>query len=193
MARGERSVLREGVTAGVIGAAVVAGWFLIFDVARGRPFLTPGLLGAAVFYGARSPEGVPIALGPILGYTVLHVLAFVAFGVVAASVIAVSEREPALFIAFVILFAAFEMFFFAVVAALGQSMLGAIVWWAILVGNLLASVAMLGYFFRMHRALPASLYGSWGTVLSEGIVAGLLGAVAVAVWFLAIDFIHGEP
>ena len=111
MARPERSVLREGITAGVIGAVVVAGWFLMFDLARGRPFLTPGLLGAAVFHGVRTPEGVSIALGPIVGYTLLHVLAFIAFGVVAASVIAVSEREPALFIAFVILFAAFEMFF----------------------------------------------------------------------------------
>ena len=179
--------------AGVIGAGVVAAWFLVFDIARGRPFLTPALLGAAVFHGVRTPDGVPIAFGAIVGYTILHVFAFVAFGVVAASVIAVSEREPALFIAFVILFASFEMFFFAVVAALGQSMLGAIVWWAILLGNLLASVAMLGYFFRMHRALPASLVGSWGAVLREGVVAGVLGAATVAVWFLAIDWIHGEP
>jgi len=193
MARAQPSVLREGVVAGVVGAAVVAIWFLVFDIARGRPFLTPSLLGAAVFYGARSPEGVTIAAGPVIGYTILHVCAFVAFGVVAASVIAVSEREPALFIAFIILFAAFEMFFFAVVAALGQSMLGVIVWWAILVGNLLASIAMLGYFFRMHRALPASLVGAWGAVIREGVTAGILGAVAVAVWFLAVDWIHGEP
>ncbi len=193
MARGQRSVLREGIIAGVIGAVVVAVWFLLFDIARGRPLLTPSLLGAAVFSGVSAPDGVPVALGPIVGYTILHVLAFIAFGVVAASVIAVSEREPALFIAFVILFAAFEMFFFAVVAALGQSMMGAIVWWAILVGNLLASVAMLAYFFRMHRALPASLIGSWGTVLLEGVLAGVLGAAVVAVWFLAIDWIHGEP
>jgi hypothetical protein len=193
MARAQPSVLREGVIAGVVGAAVVALWFLVFDIARGRPFFTPSLLGAAVFYGVRTPEGISVAAGPIIGYTILHVCAFVAFGVVAASVIAVSEREPALFIAFVILFAAFEMFFFAVVAALGQSMLGAIVWWAILIGNLLASVAMLGYFFRMHRALPASLIGSWGSVLREGVTAGILGAVAVAVWFLAVDWIQGEP
>src|SRR5262247_3549409 len=91
MARGQRSVLREGVIAGVIGAVVVATWFLVFDIARGRPFLTPALLGAAVFHGVRTPEGVPIAFGAILGYTILHVFAFVAFGVVAASVIAVSE------------------------------------------------------------------------------------------------------
>jgi hypothetical protein len=193
MARAQPSVLREGVVAGVVGAAVVALWFLVFDIARGRPFLTPSLLGAAVFYGARSPEGVTIAAGPVIGYTILHVCAFVAFGVVAASVIAVSEREPALFIAFIILFAAFEMFFFAVVAALGQSMLGVIVWWAILVGNLLASIAMLGYFFRMHRALPASLVGTWGAVIREGVTAGIIGAVAVAMWFLAVDWIHGEP
>jgi hypothetical protein len=192
MAREQRSVLREGVIAGVVGAAVVAVWFLLFDIARGRPFLTPSLLGSAVFYGVSTPEGVPVAVGPVIGYTVLHVLAFVAFGVVAASVIAVSEREPALFIAFVILFAVFEMFFFAVVAALGTSMMGAIVWWAILVGNLLASAAMLGYFFRMHRALPASLIGSWGAVVREGIVAGVLGAAVVAIWFLAVDAIHGE-
>src|SRR2546430_3897385 len=51
MAAARRSVLREGVVAGLIGAVVVAVWFLFFDLARGRPFLTPGLLGGAVFRG----------------------------------------------------------------------------------------------------------------------------------------------
>ena len=41
--------LREGVIAGLIGAAVVAVWFLIYDAASGRPFRTPALLGAATF------------------------------------------------------------------------------------------------------------------------------------------------
>src|SRR5689334_14639616 len=138
----ERSVLKEGVVAGLIGAAVVAVWFLLFDVARGRPFLTPGVLGALVFYGPNTPVAAP-AVGPILGYTILHGLAFVAFGVVAATIMAMSEREPALFVGFVVLFACFEAFFFGVLGAFGQSMHGALVWWAVLVGNLLASVAML--------------------------------------------------
>ena len=193
MTPGPRSVLREGIVAGLIGATVVAVWFLCFDVARGRPFLTPGLLGAAVFQGITSPIGLQITPGPVLGYTILHGLAFVAFGVVAASVMAVSEREPALFVAFVILFACFEVFFFGVIGALGQSMLGALVWWAILIGNLLASIAMLWYLFRAHRALPQALVGSWGGVLREGIMAGLIGAAVVALWFLAIDWIQGEP
>ena len=33
--------LREGVIAGLIGAALVAVWFLIYDAASGRPFRTP--------------------------------------------------------------------------------------------------------------------------------------------------------
>ena len=193
MARTRHSVLREGVVAGVIGAMVVALWFLVFDIARGKPFLTPTLLGSQVFYGVRTPEGIEVSFLPIFGYTILHVLAFVAFGIVAASLIDVSEREPALFVALVILFACFEVFFLALVTAAGPGMLSALVWWAILVGNLLASIAMLWYFLRLHRALAGTLFGSWGHILVEGIVAGIIGAATVALWFLAIDWIHGEP
>jgi hypothetical protein len=189
----ERSVLREGIVAGLIGAAVVAVWFFVFDLLRGRPFLTPTLLGSFVFFGVNTPVGTPPAPGPILGYTVLHGLAFVAFGIVAATMMAMSEREPALFVAFVVLFAAFEVFFFGVLSVIGPGMQAALVWWAVLVGNLLASVAMLWFLFRAHRALPATLVGSWGGVLREGVVAGLIGAVVVAAWFFAIDAIRGEP
>jgi hypothetical protein len=189
----DRSVLREGIVAGLIGAAVVAVWFFVFDLLRGRPFLTPTLLGSFVFFGVNTPVGMQPALGPILGYTLLHGLAFVAFGIVAATMMAMSEREPALFVAFVVLFAAFEVFFFGVLSVLGQGIQAALVWWSVLIGNLLASIAMLWYFFRAHRALPRTLVGSWGGVLREGVVAGLIGAVVVAAWFFAIDAIQGEP
>ena len=192
MTGGERSVLREGIVAGLIGAAVVAVWFFVYDLARGHPFHTPSLLGAFVFYGADTPAPVEPALGAILGYTVLHGLAFIAFGVIAASLMAVSEREPALFVGFIILFACFEAFFFAMVQVFGLSKTGELTWWSVLVGNLLASVAMLAYFFRAHRALPRSLIGSWGAVLSEGALSGIIGAAVVALWFFAIDAIHGE-
>ncbi len=189
----DRSVLREGIVAGLIGAAVVAVWFFVFDLLRGRPFLTPTRLGSFVFFGVNTPVGMQPALGPILGYTVLHGLAFVAFGIVAATMMAMSEREPALFVAFVVLFAAFEVFFFGVLSVLGQGIQAALVWWSVLVGNLLASLAMLWFLFRAHRALPRTLVGSWGGVLREGIVAGVIGAVVVAAWFFAIDAIQGEP
>jgi hypothetical protein len=193
MVGGQRSVLREGIVAGLIGAAVVAVWFFVFDLVRGRPFLTPGLLGAYVFYGVNTPIGLSPSPGPILGYTVIHGLAFIAFGVIAATIMAMSEREPTLFIGFVVLFACFEAAFFGVLGAFGQSIQGALVWWAVLIGNLLASVGMLWYLFRAHRALPRSLVGAWGSVLREGVVAGVIGAAVVALWFFAIDAIQGDP
>ena len=55
MRGGSAPILREGVVGGLIGAAVVALWFLLFDLARGKPLLTPALLGAAVFYGVNNP------------------------------------------------------------------------------------------------------------------------------------------
>jgi hypothetical protein len=185
--------MREGILVGLIGASVVALWFLVFDFARGKPLFTPALLGTAVFYGVSDPASLRIAIGPIIGYTIIHGLAFIAFGIVAASVMAASEREPTLFIAFVILFACFEVFFLGALGALGRSMVGALAWWAVLIGNLLASVAMLWFLAREHPGLPATLVGSWGSVLREGIVAGLIGATVVAVWFLVLDTIHGEP
>ena len=186
-------MLREGVVAGCIGAAVVAVWFLVFDFARGTPFLTPALLGNLVFYGVNNPTGLQVSVGPILGYTLLHGLAFIAFGVVAATLMAASEREPALLVAVVILFACFEVFFLALEGALGQSVVGALVAWSVVIGNFLAALAMLGYFLTRHRALPRRLVGTWGGVLREGTMAGLIGAAVVALWFLAIDTIQGEP
>jgi hypothetical protein len=181
------------VIAGLIGAAVVALWFLVFDVARGKPLLTPALLGAALFHGVNTPIGLEPTVGTVLGYTIIHGLAFVAFGIIAAAVLAASEREPSLVIAVVILFACFETFFLGVVSVLGASVMGALVWWAILIGNFLAAVAMLWYFLLGHRTLPRILVGSWGGVLREGVAAGLLGAAAVAAWFLLIDLIQAEP
>ncbi len=193
MVPARRSVLREGIVTGLIGATVVAVWFLVFDLARGKPLFTPALLGNALFSGVNNPVGLEITLGPVIGYTIIHGLAFIAFGVIAASVMSVSEGEPAVFVAFVILFACFEVFVLGVVGALGQSMLGALVWWAILIGNLLASAAMIWYLVREHPGLPSTLVGSAGTVLREGVVAGLIGAAVVALWFLVLDWIQGDP
>src|SRR5262249_10059146 len=193
MASGERSVLREGIVAGVIGALVVAVWFLVVDSLRGQPLETPSFLGRSLFYGPQAASGAGFAPMPVLGYTIIHGLAFVAFGIIAAAVIAASEHEPALVIAVVILFACFETFFLGVVSVLGRAVQDVLVWWEILVANLLAATAMLWYFLLRHRSLPRTLVGSWAHVLREGVVAGLIGAVVVAAWFLVIDAIQGEP
>jgi hypothetical protein len=193
MAQVQRSALREGVVAGFLGAAVVALWFLLYDLWRGRPLFTPALLGTTIFYGVSAPASVPVAAGPVIGYTILHVLAFVGIGIVAACMLVASEREPALFIAFVTLFGLFEVFFFVVLRTLSQDVLGALGWWAVLAGNFLASIAMLWDLGRGHPALASAVVGTSGPVVREGVVAGVIGAVVVAGWFLLLDALRGDP
>jgi hypothetical protein len=53
--------LIDGVTAGIVGAITLAGWFLMLDVARGQPFATPALLGrsaAEMSHAATSPKAI---------------------------------------------------------------------------------------------------------------------------------------
>jgi len=192
MSTGAR-VVREGFVAGLVGAAAVAAWFLVFDVIQGAPLRTPAVLWAGLVRGAVTGAAASPSLGPVLGYTVIHVLAFVAFGILAAALVAGAEREPAMLLALLIFFAAFEVFFLALVTFLARPVLGVVAWWAILIGNFLASVAMLAYFFLGHRPLAQTLAGRTLAVIREGIAAGLVGAAVVAVWFLIYDTLRGTP
>lgn len=185
---------REGVIAGLIGAALVAVWFLIYDAARGRPFRTPSLLGAATFEGVKDPSAVPTAAHLVLPYTVLHGVVFAMIGVLIAYLIVTVQREPSRFLTLFIALMSFEIFFLAVVTWLAHPVLNELAWWAILVGNALAAFGMLAYLVLGHRALGRALLSPlWSRTVREGIWAGLLGAAAVAIWFLVYDTAAGVP
>jgi hypothetical protein len=185
--------ISEGIIAGMIGAAIVAVWFLIYDAAQGRPFRTPALLGAATFEGVKDPSSVPVAAHLVLQYTVLHGVVFAMIGVLIAYLIVSAQREPNRLLMLFIALLCFEVFFLALVGWLAHPVLGGVAWWAILVANVLAAAGMLTYFFVGHRALGRVLLGPWTRVAREGIVAGLFGAAAVAVWFLLYDLAAGMP
>jgi len=59
--------------------------------------------------------------------------------------------------AMVILFTAFEVFFFGAVIIGAKWVLDELAGWTIFVGNILASASMLAYFFRKHRSLARRL------------------------------------
>src|SRR5437879_11247628 len=88
-------ILREGFIAGCIGAAAVAIWFLIVDTVNGRAFFTPAMLGSAVFWGVHDPAKVVIQYSNIIGYTMIHVSAFVVVGCIAAALAAEGEGARA--------------------------------------------------------------------------------------------------
>jgi O-antigen/teichoic acid export membrane protein len=147
-------VLREGVVAGLIGAAVVALWFFAIDAIHGEPLRTPRLLGSAMLRTPESPMEVIV-------YTIVHGVAFVVFGLIGAVLIAGAERQPLLVFALVILFTAFEVFFFGAVVILASWILDELAGWTIFVGNILAAAAMLAYYFSGHRALARRLTEAW--------------------------------
>jgi len=185
--------LREGAIAGLIGAVIVAVWFLIYDAARGQPFRTPSLLGAATFQGVQDPAGVPTSAGLVVQYTVLHGVVFALIGILVAYLVMSAQRQPSRLLTLFIVIMSFEVFFLAVVTWLARPVLGELAWWTILLANALAAAGMLAYFFIGHRALGRGLLGPWTRVAKQGLVAGLIGAAVVALWFLAIDLAAGQP
>ena len=154
---GSNSVVREGIITGLIGAGVVAGWFLLFDVLRGRPFFTPGALGSALFLGSSTVGEVSVNAATVIGYTVLHIVAFTVTGFFAAAIVTAAEDTPPLILGAVMFFAVFEAFFMGLLAMVAKFLLGDLAWWTIAVGNILAAVVMGWYLWECHPKLRASL------------------------------------
>ena len=159
-----KQVWKEGVTAGVIGAAGVALWFFVVDLVAGHPLYTPGLLGKAML----SVLGHGIqheVLFNAAAYTVFHVLAFIGVGALASVLVDITQRVPQVAAGLMLLFAVFEMGFYLLAMALSNpEILGAIAWYQILAANLVASALMGGYLWRRHPefvpALEHALDGS---------------------------------
>ena len=185
-------IIIDGAIAGIIGAVVVAVWFLIFDLIRGHALETPALLAATILHGSHSHEvhhGLALLA---LEYSLIHFGAFITFGIAGGLLLEACETESSLLFSLVIFFVAFEVFFIAVVLFLGPNVMVELTWWGIIVGNLLATGAMLSYFFWRHPALAFNLLGGWITVVREGITAGLVGGIVVSLWFMAYDFASGN-
>jgi len=150
-------IIREGILAGLVGAATVAVWFFLFDVIRGQPLFTPGALGSALFLGIQDMADVNTGAATVLGYSVFHVGAFALTGIIASAFVTEAEKRPPLVLAAVLLFVAFEAFFMGFLALIAEFLLGALAWWTIAIGNLLATVSMGYFLWARHPRLQEVL------------------------------------
>jgi putative oxidoreductase len=151
-------LLKEGIIAGLIGAAVIAVWFGILDAVAGHPLFTPATLGRALLsaFGDVAPGQGTLTF--VLVYTVFHFAAFMFVGLLASLIVHLARREPSILIGFAILFAVTEVGIYGLVAFLGEwSPLQGNAWLPIMLGNVLAAAAMGFYFFRTHRELAYQL------------------------------------
>ena len=157
--KGRMMIYFDGLIAGIIGASVIAIWFLFLDTVSGLPLYAPTVLGAALFLGPEdlaSTEAVQLSLNLTLMYTWVHVLAFVMLGEIAAYLLFLTGKNPNLGFC-IFLFALLEFGFVGTVFVFAEPVLDQLAWPAILLGNLLAAAAMVCYFRLRQTNLIAGL------------------------------------
>ena len=150
------TVYLEGIRAGLVGASIIAVWFLVVDTIAGHPFYTPAVLGHALFQGEAAIQGgTPIepSLEMVAGFTWVHYLVFLLIGVGAARLMALAERNPNLGFGIVLFFAVFEFGFLLASMIFADSVMQRLAWPAVVVGNLLAAIGMCWVLWRAHRQL----------------------------------------
>jgi hypothetical protein len=156
----EHPIIRDGVAAGLIGAAVVAAWFLLFDLAFRQAFFTPAALGSAIFYGATGPAEVEISIATVLGYTVLHAFAFIIAGLVSAAFFIVAERYPPAILGFILVLTAAGAYLFGTIVLFGIWILEVLGAWVVAIGGLLGIAGIIAYLWREHpRVIPRIFQG----------------------------------
>src|SRR5258708_30230700 len=69
-------------------------WSPSLAIFSGRPLSRPAMLGSAVFWHVYDPAQVVIDYSRIIGYTMIHVSAFVVVGCIAAALAAEVEVAP---------------------------------------------------------------------------------------------------
>ena len=151
------TIMRDGITAGALGATAVAVWFLGVDMLYAHALATPEALGRGLLrlFGPPGMEG-PMVF--VIGYTVFHYIAFIATGLLISVIVHWAQSAPTVLAGAMMLFVAFEIGFYGLSAALQESpFLGALGWAQVATGNLIAAVVMGTYMWRTHPELKAEL------------------------------------
>jgi hypothetical protein len=155
-------VLLDGLFTGMIGAIAVALWFLVLDLAAGRPLFTPALLGTVLLRGgAAASHGVIVEPLAVAAYTAFHFVIFIVFGIVVSWLMTLFERFPIMFFVLLVLALCLQLGFFALNLALGAALLGQLRPWTVIVANLLAATAMAFYQWKRHPSVLRGIERLW--------------------------------
>jgi hypothetical protein len=126
--------LREGISLGLVVATCTWAWLLLVDAIAGQPFRTF------------------TALGGIFGFTVVHTVLNVAYGLALVSIIHGAVREPNLMFALGFGFIMME-FAFAMATVMFSHVLGNIAWILIFGGSVFGATIAIVLLTRTHPLL----------------------------------------
>ena len=152
MPQHRHELLREGLITGLIGAAVVAVWFLIIDLVQGRPLATPSVLGQVILYRLSTPVITPPDTAAVIAYTLLHIGAFVLFGIAVTHLVHLAMSSPLARFGLMMVAVVFEVFFLIMIYA-AFNLTSLFPWWSVLAANTLSLVSMGYYLKRSHPGL----------------------------------------
>ena len=191
MEQREPDRLVHGAIGGAVAGIVVVIWFLVMDMVAGHPFDTPARLSSAVL---RTEFSGPQPRLMML-YTVLHFGVFMALGVFAVWTLKMLRIQPGLVVGGVFAVGVLNAVHYAGLLVTGTNLLTIVPIQQVATANLLGGTLMMSY---LHRALGSEEPFGWNPlrrypVLFEGLATGLVGAAAVAVWFLIVDLLAGSP
>jgi len=151
--KGRAMVLLDGLIAGIIGAAIIAIWFLFQDTLSSLPLAAPTILGTALFVGPEdlaSTERVQVSLRLTLMYTWVHGLVFIVLGEIAAYFLLSARKNPNLGLSILLLFVILEFGFVGTTFVFAKPVLYELAWAMVLLGNLLAAAGMACYLWLRH-------------------------------------------
>jgi len=161
-ASGVIAVAEDGLFAGVIGALVVALFFLVVDTLQGKPLFTPSLLGTVLFTDTPASQVTEVSIPMMFAYTGVHMILFLIGGLAAAIMVQQFESHPAVGMVLVILFICYEVGFMALAWALMPSVIGVLSAWLVALANVLSAGAMAVYLlWYSHPGALRSLDRVW--------------------------------
>jgi hypothetical protein len=151
------SVAEEGTWIGLIGAGVVALWFLLRDILAGHPLRTPSILGQVLLMGKSAPDVDKLDFAGIILYTAAHVFVFLLLGIAVAHLVRWSVKNHFVRYALLQVFLAFELFFCVVLLVFREETRALFPLSSVLIANTLAAIAIGAYLWRHHPDLRESL------------------------------------
>lgn len=189
----ERSLGRtagDGAVAGLAAGCVVFLWYFAVDLGGGAPFDTFGRL-AAVWLEV---PGRGTETGPLLAYSALHFAAFLALGSMAGLLLAALDVNAGPLVGMVVGLGMMTSIYYTGLWYAGAPNLELVPGVHVLSSNLAAGLAwavVLGWLERDRRPFGLEIFT--GPRARQAVVTGLVGAAAVALWFLVLDVLRGRP
>lgn len=143
----------DGLIAGVIGAAIIAIWFLFLDSVSSIPLSAPTILGTALFVGPEnlsSTQPIQVSMRLTLMYTWVHVLVFIVLGEIAGFFFLSIQKIPSLGLSILVLFVILEFGFVGTTFVFAKPVLYELAWPMVLLGNFLAAAGIASYLWIRH-------------------------------------------